>query len=124
MKLIKVRDTIDKAYVGAASIIAIMPIIGLLTGTAISMGYNGINYQEVTMTDDLDKYWFIINVEFIVVLCMALLSKLDFPLIEAAYQRILMFRNAHKVKAYIILYLIIPILAVTFIIFLLFLSDL
>lgn len=124
MKLIKVRDTIDKAYMSAASMIAIMPIIGLLTGTAISMGYNGINYQEVTMTDDLDKYWFIINVEFIVVFCMALLSKLDFPLIEAAYQRILMFRNAHKFRAYIILYLIIPILAVTFIIFLLFLFDL
>lgn len=124
MKLIKVRDSIDGAHIGAASIIAIMPIIGLLTGTAISMGYNGINYQEVAMSEDPDKYWFTIKWEFIVVFFMALLSKLDFPLIDAAYQRILMFRNAHKFKAYIILFLIIPILAVVVIILLLYLFDL
>ena len=107
MKLIKVRDSIDSAHIGAAS-----------------MGYNDINYQEVAMTEDPDKYWFIITVEFTVVFLMALLSQLDFPLIEAVYQRILMFRNAHKFKAYIIFFLIIPILAVGFILLLLFLFDL
>ncbi len=124
MKLIKVRDSIDKAHIGAASMIAILPIIGLLTGTAISMGYNGINYQEIAMSDDPDKYWFIIKWEITVALLMALLSKLDFPLIEAAYQKILMFRNELKFTAYIILFIIIPILAVGFIILLLFLFDL
>ena len=74
MNLIELRNKIDTAILSAALTIAIMPFFGLLSGTAISVGLYGANYQEISLQDEPERYWFIIKIEFAVVLLFLVLS--------------------------------------------------
>lgn len=112
MKIIKFRKRIDRAILGGATILAIMPAIGLITGTAFSMGLYGVNYQEASLQDNPEQYWFVIRLELAIVLFFMFRSIIAFPVLGAAYQQVLIFRERNKVLAYAVLYLIIPILAV------------
>jgi len=123
MKIIKARDRIDKVILGAALTLAIMPAIGLLTGTAFSMGLYGVNYQEASLQDNPAQYWFVIKLELTVVFLIAFKAKFTFPLFDDAYQKILNFKENNKIVAYIVLYLIVPILVVTLCLFLIYLLS-
>ncbi len=112
MKIIKARNKVDKAILTAALILAIMPVMGLLTGTAFSMGLYGVNYQEATLQYNPEQYWFVIKLELTVVLFIMCRAKFNLPLFDAAYQRLITFKNDNKFIAYTLLYLVIPICVV------------
>ncbi|MGI2180300.1 hypothetical protein [Shewanella frigidimarina] len=118
MKIVKARDRINKAILGAALTLAIMPIIGLLTGTAFSMGLYGINYEEVSLQNNPEQYWFVIKLETSVVLFIVFRAKFTFPLFDSIYQALLTFRDKYKLIAYLLLYLATPILVVALCFFL------
>jgi len=116
MKLIKYRNKIDSVMLSAALMISVLPAIGLLSGTAISMGLYGTNYQEISLQDDPQGYWFTIKLELAVVLSMIFLSKFDFPLFAFAYERLLKFRKENLIFSYLLLFLVVPIFVITLII--------
>jgi hypothetical protein len=118
-KVIEPRNKIEQGMFMAALTLAILPIIGLVSGTAISMGLHGVNYQEATLQDNPSQYWFLIKIELAVVFSMLFLSKFRFPLIESAYQRVLNFKEGHKIVFFMIFYLAIPIVVVACILLLL-----
>jgi len=118
-KVIEPRNKIEQGMFMAALTLAILPIIGLVSGTAISMGLHGVNYQEATLQDNPSQYWFLIKIELAVVFSMLFLSKFRFPLIESAYQGVLNFKEGHKIVFFIIFYLAIPIVVVACILLLL-----
>ncbi len=117
--LIEPRNKIDQGMFMAALTLAILPIIGLLSGTAISMGLHGVNYQEASLQDNPSQYWFLIKLELAIVFSMLFLSKFRFPLIESTYQGILNFKEGHRIVFFIIFYLAIPIAVVACILLLL-----
>tara|TARA_R110002033_G_scaffold50855_1_gene98006 strand:- start:323 stop:697 length:375 start_codon:yes stop_codon:yes gene_type:complete len=118
MKIVKARDKMNKAILGAALTLAIMPIIGLLTGTAFSMGLYGVNYQEASLHNNPEQYWFVIKLETTIVLFIFFRAIFTFPLFGSIYQALLIFRENNKFIAYLILYLAIPILVVALCFFL------
>ncbi|NQZ29961.1 MAG: hypothetical protein HRU06_01750 [Oceanospirillaceae bacterium] len=123
MKLIEVRKQLDRAIFAVALIFAMMPAIGLLTGTAFGFGIYGAGYVEAALNDDPDAYWYLIQLEFFVVFGMVCLSLFDFPLIQNIYDRVLSFKAKNKVIAYIGFYLILPISVVILCILLLLIFD-
>jgi hypothetical protein len=118
MKIIKARDKIDKEILVATLILAVLPVIGLFSGIATSMGLYGMNYQEVALQDHPEEYWYVIKLEFSVVFCGFIKAKFCFPIFDAAYQRILLFKQKNTFIAYTLLYLVIPIFVVVFCLFL------
>jgi hypothetical protein len=101
MKLIKVRDRVDKGILGAALILASMPVIGLLTGTAFGTTYTQ-GYFEALLSVNSDKY------------CI-FLAYFDFPLIKNLYERLGGFKRRNKMIYYLGIYLILPICIVAFV---------
>jgi uncharacterized membrane protein YkvI len=118
MKIIKTRDKVDKGILVATLILAVLPVIGLLSGVATSMGLYGMNYQEVALLDNPEDYWYIIKLELSVVFCGFIKATYCFPLFDAAYQRILLFKQDKTFIAYTLLYIAIPICVVAFCLFL------
>lgn len=118
MKLIKYRNKIDSAMLSAALMISALPAIGLLSGTAISFGLYGNNYQEISLVEDPEGYWFTIKLELTVIASMIFLSKFDFPLFAYTYEKLLKFRRENIIFSYFLLYLVVPIFVVSLIIFL------
>lgn len=119
MKIIESRKKIDTVILSVGFIIALMPAIGLFTGTAFSMGLHGSNYQEASLIDNPSRYWFLIKVQCVVVLSFVFLSIFRFPLFEAGYQKILDFKQGNRVIFFLIFFVAIPILVVAFILLLL-----
>jgi hypothetical protein len=119
VKFIESRKKIELGILSAAFIIALMLAIGLLTDTAFSPGFHGSNYQQASLIDNPDQYWFLIKLQFVVVLSFVFLSIFRFPLIEAGYQKILDFKQANKVIFFMLFFLAIPVLVVAFILLLL-----
>lgn len=124
MQLIKLRDKLDKGILGGAIALSLLPIIGLLSGTAISMGIYGSNFQSFSLAENPQQYWFTIKIELFIAFFCTALAKLEFPLLNAGYQKILHFRQTHKLLAYLTLYLVIPVLVVALCLWLLYLFDL
>jgi len=118
MKLIQIRKNICLPILAAAIFIAMLPLIGLLTGTAFSTGLYGANYQEASLDTDPRRYWFMIKLELAIVAFLLFRAKFTFPLFHATYVAILNFRENHKFIANFILYLIVPVIVVAFCIFL------
>lgn len=114
MKLIEVRNRVDKGILGAALILTSMPIIGLLTGTAFGTTYTQ-GYFEALLSVNSDKYWFIITLESLVVVYCLILAYFDFPLIKNLYQRLENFKERNKVIYYLGIYLLVPISIVSFV---------
>ena len=121
MKIIALRLQIDKGFLACACLFALMPIYGLITGTAFPQGRSTI---EPSLLINPDRYWFIIKLECYIVGVMLIRSIVVFPLIYAVYQTILRYRDEHKVIAYLLLYLITPIVVVIFLLSLLYYFDL
>jgi hypothetical protein len=117
MKLIVFRGKIDIAILSAALTIAIMPIIGLLSGTAISVGLYGANYQEISLQDNPGRYWFIIKVELAVVLWILALSLFRFPVFEQMHRQITLFEEKNKIFFISLMYLGVPVIATFLIVF-------
>jgi len=118
MKLIKYRNKIDSAMLSAALMISVLPAIGLLSGTAVSFGLYGTNYQEISLVEDPEGYWFTIKLELAVIASMIFLSKFDFPLFAFAYEKLLKFRKENLIFSYFLLYLVVPIFVISLIILL------
>lgn len=118
MKLIKYRNKIDSAMLSAALMISVLPAIGLLSGTAVSFGLYGTNYQEISLVEDPEGYWFTIKLELAVIASMIFLSKFDFPLFAFAYEKLLKFRKENLIFSYFLLYLVVPIFVIFIIILL------
>lgn len=118
MKLIKYRNKIDGAMLSAALMISALPAIGLLSGTAVSFGLYGTNYQEISLVEDPEGYWFTIKLELAVIASMIFLSKFDFPLFAFAYEKLLKFRKENLIFSYFLLYLVVPIFVIFIIILL------
>jgi len=121
MKIIELRSQVDKVFLLCACLFALMPIYGLVTGTAFPQGRSTI---EPILQTNPDRYWYIIKLEGYVVAGMLIRSIVVFPLIDAAYQRLLRYRDEHKVIAYLLLYLVTPIVVVIFLLSLLYYFDL
>ena len=115
MNIIELRNKNDTAILSAALTIAIMPFFGLLSGTAISVGLYGANYQEISLQDEPERYWFIIKIEFAVVLLFLVLSIFRSPVYEYMYRKIALFEEKNKVLFYLLMYLAVPISATFFI---------
>lgn len=123
MKIIKLRERVDQGMLCVAFIFAIMPVIGLVTGTAFSPGIFGSNYQEASLGNNSDRYWFFIKSELGIVLFILFRAKFEFPLIYTLYQNLLNFKDNNKVLAYTILYLIVPVAVVALCLLLIYLFD-
>lgn len=117
MKLIVLRNKIDIAILRAALTIAILSFFGLFSGTAISVGLYGANYQEILLHDDPERYWFIIKIELAVTLWIVILSLFRFPIYEYMYRKISLFEEKNKILFYSLMFLGIPILATILILF-------
>lgn len=111
MKLVVLRNKIDIAILSVALTIAIMPIFGLFSGTAISVGLYGANYQEISLLDDPEQYWFIIKIELAVTICFIILYLLRFPMYEYMYRKISLFEEKNKILFYSLMFLGVPIFA-------------
>ena len=118
MRVIKAREHINKEMLFASVLLATLPVIGLLSGEAISMGIYGANYQEVSLQGNPSEYWFIIKLELIVVFFFLIKAKFCFPLFDAAYQNVLRFKRENTFIAYTLLYLVIPVSVVALCLFL------
>jgi len=114
MKLIEVRSRVDKGILGAALILASMPVIGLLTGTAFGTTYTQ-GYFEALLSVNSDKYWFIITLESLIAIYCIFLAYFDFPLIKNLYERLERFKEKNKIIYYVGIYLILPICIVAFV---------
>jgi len=123
MKLIKLREKLDKSAMSVALFFAIFPALALLTGTAFIAGSFGGGYLEADLSADPGTYWYIILLELSIVLWLVVLSLFDFPLINNLYDCILKYKSENLVVSYIGLYLILPITVVTFCLILLFIFD-
>ncbi len=100
----------------AALVISILPIYGLLSETAISVGMYGANYEAIDLKNNPQHYWFIIKVEWYVVLWTFTLSFIRFPIIESAQKKISRYRKEHKIIFLLVAFLMIPIIATALII--------
>jgi hypothetical protein len=114
MKLVEVRKQLDRAAMSIALLFAIMPAIGLVSGTALLIGSYSRDYLEADLSKDPGTYWYIILLELCVVLGLVGLSLFDFPLIKSTYERVLSYKAENKVVSYIGFYLILPITVVAF----------
>jgi len=123
MKLIKLREKLDKSVMSVALFFAIFPVLALLTGTAFLAGSFGGGYLEAEISGDPGTYWYIILLELSLVLWLVVLSLFDFPLINNIYDRILKYKSDNLVVSYIGFYLILPIAVVTFCLILLLIFD-
>jgi len=114
MKLIEIRDRVDKGILGAALILTSMPVIGLLTGTAFGTTYTQ-GYFEALLSVNSDKYWFIITLESLLAMYCLFLAYFDFPLIKKLYEKLGEFKEKNRVIYYLGIYLILPIIIVAFV---------
>ncbi len=109
MRLIKARKKIDTEIFISALILAILPAVGLLSGEAISLGTFGENYQEWSSDTNPADYWYIIKLQLTVVFLFLIKAKYCFPLFDAFYQKLLLFKYNHTFIAYLCLYIVVPI---------------
>jgi hypothetical protein len=123
MKLIKLREKLDKSAMSVALFFAIFPALALFTGTAFIAGSFGGGYLEADLSGDPGTYWYIILLELSVVLWLVVLSLFDFPLINNIYSRILKYKSENLVLSYVGFYLILPMAVVTFCLMLLLIFD-
>lgn len=123
MKLIKFRKKLDTIAMSVALFFAIFPVLALVTGTAFLMGSFGGGYLEADSSADPGTYWYIILVEFSIVLWLVVLSLFDFPLIKYIYERVIKYKSDNLVASYIGLYLALPIAVVALLIGLLLIFD-
>lgn len=114
LKLIKLRSKVERGILVVALIFFTMPMVGLFTGVAFGTGYSK-GYFEALLSDDPSGYWYIIKLEFFLASYILLLAFFDFPLIKYSYEQVIIFKNNHKVVSYLGLYLVFPILFLTFI---------
>ena len=110
MKLYEFKNKVDLVIVSAALTIAILPVFGLISESAISFGLYGVNYKKVALEDDPQRYWFIIKLEFAVVLWLLTSSVIRFPFIESAQTKIVLFRKKNRVTFFFVTFLIIPVI--------------
>lgn len=123
MKIVKLRNKIDKTILSIALFFLILPIIGLITGTTYQFGTIGSDLQQASLIDDPEQYWQIINIQLTVTLAIGIQGFITFPALIAARQKVLRFRDNNKIVASIIFYLITPIFFIALLIFLLYLFE-
>ena len=123
MKLVKWRKRPDKVILSVSVLLALMPLWGLLTGTAFSLGAYGSNYHEFGLAQEPDRFWFLIKVQGAIWAYVVMLAFVDFPLIKHLYERLIAFKNQHKIISYLTLYLLVPIIVVALFLFCLHVFD-
>ena len=124
MKFIDKRDERLSPLFNVGIFLLILPTFGLISGTAISVGIFGANYQEISIVDDADRYWFTIYVELIVSFTMVVLSYIRFPIYEFYYGKILSFRESNKLLFFVLAFVLIPILVTGLVIFIMHAKEL
>jgi hypothetical protein len=123
MKLIKLREKLDKSAMSVALFFAIFPVLALLTGTAFLVGSFGGGYLEADLSVDSGTYWYIVFLELALVFWLIILSLFDFPLLKNTCDRILKYKSENLVVSYIGLYIILPITVVSLCLILLLIFD-
>lgn len=119
LKIIKLRDQVEKGILGVGIIFFTMPVIGLFTGVAFGSGYT-LGYIEALLSEDPSGYWYLIKIEFFIAFYVFILAFFDFPIIKYSYEKVITFKNNHKVVSYLGLYLVFPVLFLAFIFYCLF----
>ncbi len=109
MRFCKFRNKMDLIAVGAALTLAVLPTIGLISGTAISLSKYGGGYSEVSLRADPQQYWFIIKIEIAIVAWILMLSIVRFPIVEYAQVKIELFREKNRVRFYLVAFLGVPV---------------
>jgi len=115
MKLLDKRVERSTSLFAIGIFLLLLPIYGLLSGTAISVGLYGSNYQEIRIDADVHRYWFIIYIELFVSLSMVVLSYIHFPLYEHYYLKLINYRDNNKTLFVLLMFVLVPIV-VTFLI--------
>lgn len=124
MKIVKLRDKVDKTILSVALFFLISPIIGLITGTAHQLGTTGSDYQQASLIDDPEQYWQIIIMQLTITLAIGIQGFITFPALIAARRKVLNFRDNNKIVANIIFYLLTPVFFIALLIFLIYLFEL
>ena len=123
MKFVIKRDKKCSVLFNVGVTLMLLPIFGMLSGTAVSLGIYGANYQEFSIVDEPDRYWFTIYIELIVSFTMIALSYIRFPIYEAYYGKLLGYRERNKICFILLAYVLVPILAACLIVFIMYLAD-
>lgn len=116
MKFIETKK-INLMIVSAAIVLAILPVIGLITGAAISPGLFGANYQEIDLINNPDRYWFIIKIEIFVAFYTFFLSFVSFPYFSMVYSKVILYRSKNRIKFFFVMFLGVPILITCLMVF-------
>ncbi len=124
MNFIEKRVVKSSTLFNVGIFLLLLPLFGLITGTAISIGIYGSNYQEFSIIDDTDRYWFTINLELLVSFTMVFLSYVKFPIYEHYYGKLLSYRESNKVKFIVLTFVLTPIVITCLIVLIMYTRDL
>ncbi len=123
MKLLDKRAERLTSLFTVGIFLLILPIYGFLSGTAISVGLYGSNYQEIHIDADAPRYWFIIYIELFVSLSMVVLSYIHFPLYEHYYSKLINYRENNKTLFIFLMFVLAPVVVTFFIVLIMYALD-
>ena len=124
MNFIEKRVVKSSILFNVGIFLLLLPLFGLITGTAISIGIYGSNYQEFSIIDDADRYWFTIKLELFISFFMVFLSYVKFPIYEHYYGKLLSYRERNKVKFFVLAFVLTPIVITCLIALIMYTRDL